>query len=80
MDRRGFILELLKTRPRTAGAIAVFAGGTVAQAQADLEFIRDDPEAPVLAIEGSVWRIDPTKVKTPPAPEPKQPVRRRKSP
>ena len=79
MDRRGFILDLLKTRPRTAGAIAVFAGGTVAQAQEDLLYIQDNPAMPVLVCEGDVWRVDLTKVKTPPVPEPAQPVRRRKT-
>ena len=79
MTRREYILDLLKTRPRTAGAIAVFAGGTVAQAETDLHFLQDDPDLkiPVLVCEGGVWRLDPTKTKAPPPLEPKTPVRRR---
>ena len=77
MTRSEYVLSLLRIRPRSVGEVAFQTMQTVKDAQADLELIRDDPEAPVLAIEGSVWRIDPTKVKAPPAPEPKPPVRRR---
>ena len=75
--RRRYVVGLLKVKPLTKGRVAFLVGASATVALEDLLSIQadPDPQIPVVVCEGDTWRVDLTKVKRPPPPEP---VRRHK--
>ena len=76
--RRRYVVGLLRVKPLTKGRVAFLVGTTVAEALEDLLSLQadPDPQIPVVVCEGGTWRVDLTKAKSRPQPEP---VRRHKS-
>jgi len=77
--RRRYIVGLLRVKGLRKGQVGYLVGTTVAEALEDLLSIQadPDPQIPVVVCEAGAWRVDLTKVKSRPQPEPKPPARRR---